>query len=176
MTAKGHVALASAATLTYLYVDSKLITTLPYFEYFLIAILIGSLFPDVDEPDSYIGNKLKVVSIVLSSIFKHRTFTHYLILPLSLILVSFLFKDNVFNQITIIGFAIGILLHDCGDMLTKGGIKGFFWPFFPNSRIALLPYSLRFKTFSVEEYIFVYAVLIPLNVLLILHFFKMGGL
>lgn len=173
MTAKGHMALASAVTLSYLYVDSDLIYTLPYLEFFLPAILFGSLFPDIDEPESYIGNKLKVVSIIMSSIFKHRTFTHYLILPLLLILVAF-FTANVFNKITILGFAIGILLHDAGDMLTKGGIKGFLWPFFSNTRIALLPYFLRFKTFSTVEYMFIWLVLIPLNILLVFHFFKIG--
>ena len=173
MTAKGHMALASAATLSYLYVDNGLISTLPYFEFFLLAILFGSLFPDIDEPESYIGNKLKVVSIVMSSLFKHRTFTHYLILPLLLILVGFFYVDNVFNKVTILGFAIGILLHDAGDMFTKSGIKGFLWPIFPNTKIALLPYFLRFKTFSTEEYILVYLVLTPLNVFLVFHFAKM---
>lgn len=160
MTAKGHMALASAVTLSYLYIDSNLISTLPYFEYFLPAILLGSLFPDIDEPESYIGNKLKVISVVISSFFRHRTFTHYLIFPLLLLIVSF-YMNNTFNKVTILGFAIGIFLHDVGDMLTKGGIKGFLWPLFPNTRIALLPYFLRFKTFSVEEYSLVYMILIP---------------
>lgn len=173
MTAKGHMALASAVTLSYLYVDSGLISTLPYFEYFLLAILFGSLFPDIDEPESYIGNKLKVISIVMSSIFKHRTFTHYLIFPLCLMFVALFYIDNDFNKITMLGFALGILFHDAGDMLTKGGIKGFLWPILPNTRIALLPYFLRFKTFSIEEYVLVYLVLTPLNILLVFHFAKM---
>ncbi|HIP35573.1 MAG TPA: hypothetical protein EYG85_01830 [Crocinitomix sp.] len=173
MTAKGHMTLASAVTLSYLYVDDGLISTLPHFEFFLLAILLGSLFPDIDEPESYIGKKLKVISIVMSSFFKHRTFTHYLIFPLSLILVAFFCVDNIFNKVTILGFALGILLHDAGDMLTKGGIKGFLWPIFPNTRIALLPYFLRFKTFSIEEYILIWLVLIPLNILLMFHFAKM---
>jgi len=174
MTAKGHVALASAVTLSYFYVDNVSITTLPYFEYFLFAILFGSLFPDIDEPESYIGNKLKVISIVMSSIFKHRTFTHYLIFPLVLALIAFFYIDNTFNKVTILGFAIGILLHDIGDMLTKGGIKGFSWPIFPNTRIALLPYFLRFKTFSIEESVLIYLGLIPLNVFLVFYLSKIG--
>jgi inner membrane protein len=174
MTAKGHMALASAVTLSYLYVDNDLISTLPYFEYFLIAILIGSLFPDIDEPESYIGNKLKVVSILTSVIFKHRTFTHYLIFPLALIFIA-LYVDNTFNKVTILGFAIGILLHDAGDMLTNGAIKGFLWPIFPNTRIALLPNFLRFNTFSIQEYILVYLVLTPLNIFLVLHLLSALG-
>lgn len=172
MTAKGHLALATTSTLSFFYVNEKVMANLPYFEFFMLAVLIGTLFPDIDESESYIGNKLKVVSIVMSSLFKHRTFTHYLIFPLFLILMVF-YIDNEFNKVTLLGFAIGILLHDVGDMLTKGGIKGFFWPFFPNTRIALLPYFLRFKTFSIEEYVLVYLVLTPLNILLVFHFAKM---
>lgn len=159
MTAKGHVTLASVgALLTVKYVflthhyptdDYELLVI------FYASVIFGSLFPDIDESGSYIGRKFLAISIVTSSFMKHRTFTHYLIFP-ALVFYSSFFVDVLWQQYLIYGLALGILLHDAGDMLTKGGINGFFFPFFPKTKIALLPRVLRFYTGSVTEYIFIF--------------------
>ncbi len=151
MTAKGHMTLATTATLISF-------NALPYFQklplvdigiiYF--SVLTGSVLPDIDEENSYIGRRLPLFSIITSSIFKHRTLTHYLILPLIIAILGF-FASGL-NQLICFSFAFGILMHDVGDMLTKGGINGFFFPFFPNTKIVLLPRALRFYTDSITEY------------------------
>ncbi len=165
MTAKGHMTLATTATLITVY------TALPYFLmhfdtekiiiiYFLI--IFGSVLPDIDEENSYIGRRFMLISTITSTIFKHRTITHYLIFALAIAFTGFFLPDYKYIFYSI---AIGVLLHDCGDMLTKGGITGFFFPFFPNTRIVLLPRFLRFYTNSINEYFLILG-LVCLNIFL----------
>ncbi|WP_457749123.1 metal-dependent hydrolase [Sulfurimonas sp.] len=178
MTAKGHMALSSAITLGgYDYIFTQYTgnidatTLLPYSIIFYGVSLVGSLLPDIDEENSYIGHKLIAFSVVFSTIFKHRTFTHYLLTPLLLVLVSLFVKD-ITTTIVLLALAWGMFLHDCGDMLTKGGIKGFFFPLFANTRVVLLPEFLRFRTFSFTEYVFIYFVLLPLNLYLLYSLYE----
>ncbi len=154
MTAKGHMTLATTATLISF-------NTLPYFKKLQIGylvgiyifILFGSVLPDLDEENSYIGRKLPLFSVITSSIFKHRTITHYFFIPL--IIVFFAFVSNGLNRILLLSLSFGVFMHDVGDMLTKGGIIGFFFPFFPNTRVALLPRFFRFYTDSITEYMII---------------------
>ena len=170
MTAKGHVLLASALTLGgAVYLKSHYPIYLPSSISSIGAILggiyLGSLLPDIEEPESYIGNKFKLFSIVIASMIKHRTLTHYLITPLLVFSLSlFLLVPYSFAQLFCVGIALGMLMHDIGDMLTNGGIRGFFFPFFPNTRIAILPSFLRFETFGFVEYLFILGVLLPANI------------
>jgi len=170
MTAKGHVLLASALTLGgAVYLKSHYPIYFPSsassFGAILGGIYFGSLLPDIEEPESYIGNKFKLFSIVIASFIKHRTLTHYLITPLLIIALSLsLLTPYSFSQLFSISLAIGMLMHDMGDMLTNGGIRGFFFPFFPNTRIALLPSFLRFETFGFVEHLFILAILLPANI------------
>ena len=156
MTAKGHMALATTFALASIDIATKYFIDIDY-QYliiFYIGVLFGSVLPDIDEDGSYIGRKLSFISIIISSLLKHRTFTHYLILPI-FILSSILLVDKLWQEALIIGISFGVLAHDMGDMLTKGGINGFFFPFFPNRKIALLPKSLRFYTGSDTENLFI---------------------
>lgn len=170
MTAKGHLLLASALTLGgAVYIKSHYPAYIPSSISSITSIIggiyLGALLPDIEEPESYIGNKFKLFSIVFSSFIKHRTLTHYLITPLLIIALSlYVFAPYSFSQLFCLSLAIGMLMHDIGDMLSNGGIRGFFFPFLPNTRIALLPSFLRFETFGFVEHIFIWGVLLPLNV------------
>jgi len=145
MTAKGHMLLASAAAIsldTFLPVDN--------FMQFYPLVIFGSVLPDIDESESYIGRKFRTLSEIVSFVLPHRTLTHYLFLPIIIAIIAY-----YLNSIYLFGLAFGIFMHDIGDMLTKGGIKGFFFPFFINKKIALLPYPLRFYTNSLTEHILI---------------------
>lgn len=169
MTAKGHILLASALTMGgAVYLKNHYPIYLPSSLSSIIAILggiyLGALLPDIEEPESYIGNKFKLFSIVFASFIKHRTLTHYLITPTLIIALAFyVLTPYSFSQLFFYALAIGMVMHDIGDMLTNGGIRGFFFPFFPNTRIALLPSFLRLETFGFIEHLFIRVVLIPLN-------------
>ena len=157
MLAKGHTALASVITL-------GLFDIVPYFQKFEVneiglfygSVLVGSLFPDIDESRSYIGRKLGVISVIVSSIFKHRTFTHYLIFPIVIYFSIIGFIEDDISKNILQGFVFGMFLHTLGDMFTVGGIKGFFFPIFPNTKIWALPEFMRFYTGSTHEYILIY--------------------
>lgn len=154
MTAKGHVLLTTATAypiVKYSLENHSTITTISI----SLAVVLGSLLPDIDEPNSYIGNRAKLIAYSLKAIgIKHRTITHWLIFPLVVAFAGYALSDSFFTPV-LYALAFGILMHDVGDMLTKGGINGFFFPFFPNTKIAILPRFLRFQTFSITEQFFV---------------------
>ena len=160
MTAKGHLALALLPAIpiaAHLNLQEQMI--------FLGAVGFGVLLPDIDEPNSYIGRRFKFISIPLKIFgIKHRTFTHYLIFPLIVFLIS-LFLSRIYQLIGF-GLTLGILMHDIGDMLTKGGIKGFFYPFLREKTIRILPKNLAFYTNSITEYILIF-ILYLINILFI---------
>ena len=168
MTAKGHITLASLSLIT---IGTYTNIPLDTFTTFYSGGIIGSLLPDIDEKQSYIGKKLKTLSFIMSSIFKHRTFTHYLIFPILIFLYGFYFLEDTL-KIFVIGLAVGVLLHDIGDMLTKGGIVGFFWPILAKTRIALLPRRLRFYTGSLQEYILITSLFVGNIVMGYIYFTK----
>jgi len=155
MTAKGHVVLA-VTPLSAIY-GSKLL----YEPVILLVVIISSLLPDIDEPKSYIGRRLYFLSGIFRDLgLKHRGFTHFFFIPLSIMLLGFIVQDGI-GLFFWVGF--GILMHDLGDLLTKGGIDSFFYPFLPGKKIGLLPKQLRFKTFSLIEKIIIF-LLIFINI------------
>ena len=168
MTVKGHTTLASFLLIT---IGTYNNIPLDTFTIFYSSGLLGSLLPDIDEQGSYIGRRAKTLSFFISSIFSHRTFTHYLIFPVLIFLCGFYFLEGAL-KIFVIGLAIGVLLHDFGDMLTKGGIVGFFWPILAKTRVALLPKPLRFYTGSLQELILVISFLIGNIVIGYIYFTK----
>lgn len=157
MTAKGHVVLALTPVNLFYGLD---VLQHPFL---LLAVILGSLLPDIDEPGSYIGRKLYFLSGIFRDLgIEHRGFTHFLIIPLSLTLIAYL----VMNGGWLLWLAFGILMHDIGDMLTKSGIKAFFYPLMIKKKIGLLPKHFRFKTFSFTEKIVIF-LLILINLLVI---------
>lgn len=153
MTAKGHILLASTlAYMPFVYIleNHSFKEALVFF----VMAIVGSLLPDIDEPRSYIGGKSIYLAEFLHLLgLKHRTITHWLITPLLIASCGY-FVEHEFVSLVIFSIAFGILAHDIGDLLTNGGIGGFLFPFFPNTKIVLLPKVLRFETFSFVEMIF----------------------
>lgn len=142
MTAKGHILLA-------LLLSSPISMNIQHPEVFISALTLGAVFPDIDEPESSVGRKAPMISFVIKKIFGHRGFTHRLFVPYALF-VAALFLGGI-SKIAMFGFALGYFLHTIGDMMTKSGIESYFWPFWQNRAIYLLPASLRFKTGSIIE-------------------------
>jgi inner membrane protein len=148
MTARGHVVLALTPLICF---DVIKIENLHYY----LVVIFGALLPDIDEKESYIGRRLPFVSVVLKDFgVEHRVLTHRLIIPLAIAIISLLvFKEEL--QLWLL-FAYGILMHSIGDLLTRGGITGYFYPFYKNTTIRLLPRPMTFYTGSVTEYIFIF--------------------
>ena len=81
---------------------------------FIVFVLIAGIFPDIDTPKSKIGSLFRPISYL----FKHRGFTHsLLVLPL----ISFvLYKFGYFALA--LPILIGYKSHLIGDAITKEGI------------------------------------------------------
>lgn len=135
--------------------------------FYLSGAAIGSLFPDIDEPQSSIGRYVSrlfpFVPIGIKYLFGHRGITHrfiFFLFPLAILLIA---KDSLENyQFTfLIAFLFGILLHQFGDMLSgskrfKGGIKDYFYPFFTtkNEYFTPFPFFLRCAVWDLKEKIY----------------------
>jgi inner membrane protein len=162
MTAKGHMVLSIpiAATALYYGEQFELIDTLSRHEQLIyyMLVLFGSVLPDIDEPGSYIGRKIPIFSNVLAIFIKHRGITHFFIIPLLLLTVSYFEKDPIV-KLVFFSLGVGVFAHTAGDMLTKGGIRGYFFPFFRGKTIALMPRFLRFYTNSLTEYLLIAALI-----------------
>lgn len=163
MTVKGHIVLAAPIGYfgfnlanDYLFTNDITSHTILFICVYLFAVVL----PDIDEPNSYIGRRLPVFSNILSLFIEHRGITHFFIIPLLLFLSSIYVAQELYAKIILFALSLGILAHDIGDMLTKGGIKAFFFPFFRSKTIAILPRFLRFYTGSITEMLVIILILI----------------
>jgi inner membrane protein len=106
-----------------------------------IGCYIGSLLPDVDHSESFLGRK---TFGLFSLCFKHRGFTHSLTFA-SLFLVAAFFTRVEFVSWLLYGFFLGISSHILLDMLNPQGVT-LFAPFF-KKRIRFAFIKIRIKTF-----------------------------
>ncbi len=121
---------------------------------FLISVVIGSLFPDLDEPGSFLSRRVKIVSVVLSMFTKHRGVTHTFI-ALSVYSLAFAVLNYYYPLIPVIliGFILGNVIHFLGDMSTKESGLKLLYPF-SNKKYHVLPKKIRVKTGSnIEKYL-----------------------
>jgi inner membrane protein len=108
-----------------------------------IGTFIGAILPDIDEPNSYIGKRLKFVSKILKFFkLKHRTYTHSLFFPLLIFLLGKIHPVFYF-------ISFGVFMHIIGDFLTNGGVP-LFYPLYKKKLFLKL-----FKTGSILEFIIV---------------------
>ena len=97
----------------------------------VVATVVGSIYPDIDNPKSMLGRKIKPISYVINKVFGHRNFVHS---PFNLLLISLAAtilcvlggKQNFL--LPLFGFIIGFILHLILDSITVGGIP-FLYPF-----------------------------------------------
>lgn len=125
---------AGIVTGTFLFPQIDSVKDIALFGIILLASEPGSYLPDIDEPNSHYGRKIKSISKLIKSTAGHRGIMHYpitayAILALLLMLksryVSFSLEDY-FNA-TLIGFEVGFISHLFIDTLNAKGIK-WFWP------------------------------------------------
>lgn len=93
----------------------------------IAGVIVGSILPDIDEPNSKFGRMTPGVSHGIKLVFKHRGITHTLgaSLLVATLLVYF------WTQIPIglaIGISLGYLFHVLGDALSVSGVP-LLYPF-----------------------------------------------
>ncbi len=109
-----------------------------------LCCILGSLIPDMDI---YLERRLpKVLKPIRPRWLEHRGVTHWLGLPIILILLGFW----IGYQALIFPFALGWISHILLDAMTPMGVP--FKPFSSKPRFHLLPKNLRITTGSIVEY------------------------
>lgn len=108
----------------------------------LCGALLGSLLPDIDHRNSYIGRKLRVASFIISKTLGHRSIVHtpIVIFAFSALLYSLITQFtgiiHSLSRLFVIGMSYGMFSHLLLDMLTRRGIP-LLYPFSSKSfRIA----------------------------------------
>ncbi len=118
----------------------------------IAGVIAGSLLPDIDEPESYIGKRFSALAEPINKLFGHRGASHYLIVPF-IIFVCAAFLSGT-SSLFLWGLGFGYLFHILGDMMTLGGVYNALFPFGNKSKkYAILPKNFRFKTNSYPEHL-----------------------
>jgi len=85
-------------------------------------VLLGTMLPDIDHPDSVVGKRVKWLSYPIRLVFGHRGITH------SVLAVGFIaFAAISLDWWWLNWLALGYAGHLLGDYLTDAGIPAF-WP------------------------------------------------
>lgn len=122
----------------------------------VLALSLGALLPDIDEPESYLGSKVRGVSDLINLVFKHRGITHTLLFVFLIGFISIpVTKYYGYENIGIF-LTLGVFLHVFEDSFSNSGVK---W---------LLPFTKKtyhlsiYNTGSLVEYIIGLSALIGL--------------
>jgi inner membrane protein len=99
-------------------------TSLSFTMSYAAGIIIGSLLPDIDEPNSYVGRRSLGMSNKVKQAFGHRGMTHSIIIWA--IIAAVLLSES--HSLFFYGFIIGYLLHIIEDFFSVQGVP-LFWPF-----------------------------------------------
>ena len=90
--------------------------------------ILGSILPDIDHPQSFIGQKCYSLALGLSDTFGHRNITHsfwgcLIAWWFSIVICYFCKISYIFS----VYFFLGYSSHLLGDYFTNSGVP-FFWP------------------------------------------------
>lgn len=95
---------------------------------------IGSLLPDIDHTNSFIGHKMKITSKVINKSCGHRGLTHSPIVQLIIALVLLNLGNSLIGLVGLIyisfilGLLVGSFSHVILDSMTKAGVP-LLYPF-----------------------------------------------
>ncbi|MDM5335769.1 metal-dependent hydrolase [Fictibacillus enclensis] len=92
----------------------------------ITAVGLGAVFPDIDEPHSWIGCRTRGISDFLNKVFGHRGITHSL-LGILIVFLTIVLMVNLseFRALTGLFFLLGYALHIIEDSFSKSGVKWF---------------------------------------------------
>jgi inner membrane protein len=91
---------------------------------FFALVLLGSILPDIDSPNSKINRWSGIIGKVVTFFFKHRGFFHSLLF----FGILFFIVQHFWNGYYAFGILLGNIAHLIGDGITPAGVK-IFYPF-----------------------------------------------
>ncbi len=149
MSAEGHLLFSIACAIFAKKSEVTIELTMGDWWHIIPSALLTSLLPDIDHPQSVLGQRLRWIAIPIARTFGHRGFTHSLLALSSVIL---LFQSDLLERFLIPsdvlhGMIIGYCSHLLSDMLTPAGIP-LLWPF--SLRFGL-PLLQNYKGYQLER-------------------------
>ncbi|MGL6071542.1 metal-dependent hydrolase [Craterilacuibacter sp.] len=98
----------------------------------LLGGMVGALLPDIDHPQSWLGRRMRLISIPISMIFGHRGITHSLIALAGVFYLSVMCLSAESRYFGMwmplaLGLCVGYASHIVGDWLTPSGVP-LLWP------------------------------------------------
>jgi inner membrane protein len=90
----------------------------------LASAAAGSLLPDIDHPQSFVGRRAWVISRPLAAMIGHRGLTHSI---LAVIVCCLLLRWYGVSRAAVTPLAVGYLSHLGADFLTPNGLR-LAWP------------------------------------------------
>lgn len=98
---------------------------LPPLDPFALALAVaGSLLPDIDHPQSWVGRRAWMISRPLAAMIGHRGLTHSV---LAVIACGLLLRWHGISRAVTAPVVVGYLSHLGADLLTSGGLR-LGWP------------------------------------------------
>lgn len=92
----------------------------PFTVGFVAKVTLGSLLPDIDEPQSFIGRRSFGVSRIIKKKFGHRGVTHSLFCWVVVSIICLFFANPL-----ALGVSLGYLFHILGDLFSISGVPLF---------------------------------------------------
>ncbi len=89
---------------------------------FFSIVFMSALLPDMDIPNSKIGNKIKPISWFLNFMFGHRKLFHSLFFSFLFFILLILLFENYIGAAFFLGYSVHIIV----DGATVMGIKPFY--------------------------------------------------
>lgn len=89
------------------------------------VVALGAIFPDIDDPRSWLGRRLWPIAFATSTLTRHRGFTHSLMGSLLVMIIV--------GAITNVGYSLGLIFlfgylsHLIADFFSNSGVP-LFWP------------------------------------------------
>jgi len=125
MTYITHIVIAIAAYFGLIAIGVPL-----YLDLSFLALIAGSIFPDIDHPRSFVSNFNIFTNILSRQVTKytvHRRFMHSILAAaLSTAAIAALIVFLSLPLVTIFGFFFGYIMHLVGDTMTKSGIAWLY--------------------------------------------------
>ena len=132
MTAGGHFIFALASAIFAKKLELSPALAQGNWGHIIIGAILTCLLPDMDHPKSFLGQRLKWISIPIAKVFGHRGITHSFlaIAGCSIFLSSDLLSRTIISVPVDFFHAmvVGYISHIVADMLTPAGIP-LLWPY-----------------------------------------------
>jgi inner membrane protein len=139
MTAEGHLIFSVACAIFAKKAEITPALASGDWWHIIPAALLTSLLPDIDHPQSLLGQRLRWIAIPISRAFGHRGFTHSLLaIAGGMMLFRLEMPHSWLMPIDVLhAMIIGYFSHLLADMLTPAGVP-LLWPCRWRFRLPLL--------------------------------------